>query len=152
FSPNNWYSQVGDEAWRHLAAIIHPGIATVDVAGEDAGVFYLVREFVPGRSLADLEPPAWPDEAEAVRLVVAIANALHYAHERGVVHGNLKLSNIILDPASSPRLTDFHLIAWEGVRDRERFAERDPVGFTYWSPEQARGEIIDRRSDVYSLG
>jgi CheY-like chemotaxis protein len=152
FSPNNWYGQVGDEAWRRVAAIIHAGIASISVAGEDAGVFYLVREFVPGRSLADLVPPAWPDAAEAVRLVVAIANALHYAHERGVVHGDLKLSNIILDPAGSPRLTDFHLFAWEGVRDRERYAERDAVGFAYWSPEQARGEAIDRWSDVYSLG
>jgi RNA polymerase sigma factor (sigma-70 family) len=152
FSPNNWYGQVGDEVWRRVAAIIHAGIASIIVAGEDAGVFYLVREFVPGRSLADLVPPAWPDAAEAVRLVVAIANALHYAHERGVVHGNLKPSNIILDPVGSPRLTDFHHFAWEGVRDRERYAQRDAVGFAYWSPEQVRGEPIDRRSDVYSLG
>jgi hypothetical protein len=152
FSPNHWCGPVGDEAWRRVAAIMHPGIASVDVAGEDAGVFYLVREFVPGKSLADPVPPAWPDVAKAVRLVVAVADALHHAHEWGVVHGNLKLSNIILDPAGSPRLTDFHVIAWKGVRDRERYAQRDPVGFAYWSPEQARGETIDRRSDVYSLG
>jgi serine/threonine protein kinase len=151
FAPNRWFSPIDPDAWRKIV-IRHPGIATVLGGGMEDGLAWLVREWVPGIVLDTLVPPAWPDIDEAVRLIADVADALHHAHEQGILHGNLKPSNLIVDPAGKPRLVDFAVLRHDEPGDRARHAVQDPAGFTFWSPEQARGGPLDRRSDVYGLG
>lgn len=152
-----------------VARLSHPGIVPVHAAGEQDGVPFLVMEFVAGRSLAEVlaglrggdpsaAPPAaiyqadasdWPHACMTIARQIALA--LQHAHERGVVHRDVKPSNIMLDERGNARLIDFGLAHLADCEPVTRTGVQ-PGSLAYMSPEQVRGEAIDARTDVYSLG
>jgi WD40 repeat protein len=137
-----------------VAQLRHAGIVPVHEVGEHESVPYLVSDFVRGVTLSDLLTARRPPPREAARLVAEVADALQYAHERGIVHRDIKPSNILLDDEGHPHLMDFGL-AKRDAGEITMTLEGQVLGTpAYMSPEQARGEAhrVDGRSDAYSLG
>ena len=137
---------------RAIAALRHPNILTIYTYGEEGGIAYIVMEYVPGGTLKDRltgEPVDWPD---AATLVIPVGRALAYAHSHGIVHRDVKPANILLPRPDWPLLADFGLIK---LMDHPEGITRPGMSIgtpAYFSPEQATGENIDHRSDIYALG
>jgi serine/threonine protein kinase len=139
------------EEARKVAQLKHPGIVPVFDAGREGRWGYIVSELIEGESLAKRIAQGqlpWP---EAVRIVVAVAESLHYAHEQGFVHRDVKPANILLDGSGGVFLTDFGVAATEAQLRQE---SRTSGTLAYMSPEQVRGDVpgLDRRTDLFSLG
>ncbi len=138
---------------RLVSKVEHPHIVPLYAAEARGGLLYLVMRLLPGRSLRDriAEEGALPI-GEAARLAHEIAEALELAHARGVVHRDIKPDNILIDAGGNAIVTDFGVSLVTGRAD-----DGDTLGATvgtpsYMSPEQALGEMVDGRSDVYALG
>jgi hypothetical protein len=134
---------------RAAGGLSHPGIVTVHDAGRDdrSGRFFLAMEHVRGKTLREALPVP---EAEADRILRAIAAALDYAHRRGIVHRDLKPANILIAEDGTVKITDFGIARVQGS-DLTR--EGESLGSpAYMSPEQVLGRPVDPRSDLFSLG
>jgi len=136
------------------AALVHPNIVRLEHVGQQDGLHYLVMDYVPGHSLRQLIDDHGPLAPErAVRILVQVCRALTYAHATGVIHRDVKPSNILVEETGRAVLTDFGIARWAESEDPALTAAGATVGTPeYTSPEQIRGEVVDGRSDVYSLG
>jgi WD40 repeat protein/tRNA A-37 threonylcarbamoyl transferase component Bud32 len=139
---------------RSVARLRHPAIVPVHEVGQHDGVPYLVSDFVQGVTLADLLSARRPSSREAAELIATVADALQYAHDHGVVHRDVKPSNVMIGEGGAAFVMDFGL-AKRDAGEITMTVEGQVLGTpAYMPPEQARGEghAVDARGDVYSLG
>lgn len=138
-----------DEA-RRVARLRHPSIASVYDVGQQDGLVYFVAELIPGITLRERLRAGRLPTAEACRIAGELAAALHYAHQQGVLHRDVKPSNVLLEQTERAILTDFGIASDAGSGSAPTAV---PIGtLAYMSPEQLRGETLDARSDQFSLG
>jgi eukaryotic-like serine/threonine-protein kinase len=138
---------------RVAAAFAHPGIVVVHDVGWDTatGTPYVALEFLKGRTLADImaegDPMPWE---RALRITARLASALQYAHAHGVVHRDVKPTNIMISPEGEPKIMDFGIAK---VPHAQLTAAGEFFGTpSYMSPEQISAHPVDGRSDLFSLG
>ncbi|GAC1440587.1 MAG: hypothetical protein NVSMB51_20050 [Solirubrobacteraceae bacterium] len=137
---------------RAVAQLSHPHIVTVIDAGEDGGVAYIVFEYVAGETLkARIRRLDGLEIQEAVAYAIELGRALGCAHDRGIVHRDVKPQNVLIDANGTAKITDFGIartLTEEGLT-----ADGRVIGTTdYVSPEQALGQHVSGQSDLYSLG
>lgn len=140
-----------------LAKLNHSNIEMVYEFGSQDGVDFLVMEYVAGKTLTEKLTEGPVLEKELVSLATQIVEAVEEAHDRGIVHRDLKPSNILITAKGQAKVLDFGLAKW--LRAGEELTA-DQVSDTlstagtlpYMSPEQLNGEIVDERTDIYSLG
>ena len=135
-----------------VAALEHPSIVPVYDVGDDDGQPYFVMRFMTGGSLSNWIAKGKIPLEDTARIVGKIAQGLSYAHKKGIIHRDLKPDNILFDDNDDPFISDFG-IAKLTESTSGSLTGSGVIGTpAYMSPEQARGEKIDSRSDVYSLG
>jgi serine/threonine protein kinase len=148
---------------RAASALTHPNIVTLHDIASDSGIDYLVMECVPGKSLDQLITPKGLPPAEVLGYATQIAGALAAAHAAGIIHRDIKPSNVIVTGEGQVKVLDFGLAKLE---ERDAGSEGDTrtldpaltqagmvLGtMSYMSPEQARGEHVDARTDLFSFG
>src|SRR5512143_407735 len=134
-----------------IAQLNHPNILPVIDYGQDGDLIYIVMKYVAGGTLAErLKRPI--DLATTTNLIAQIAAALDHAHQRGIIHRDVKPSNVLLDENEWVQLADFglaKLLAGDQVLTSSGLSMGTPA---YLSPEQGQGATIDRHADIYSLG
>jgi eukaryotic-like serine/threonine-protein kinase len=134
------------------ANLNHPNIVAIYDWGQESGTYFIVMEYVEGRSLRDLiRSEGALDAGQAADITAEIASALAFAHRSGVVHRDVKPGNVLLTRSGTVKVTDFG-IARAGTSDGLTQTGSVMGTATYFSPEQAQGLAVDGRSDVYSVG
>lgn len=133
-----------------IARLEHPAIVPVHDVGKDNGQMFYVMRYMTGGSLSDRMTTTLPLE-ESIHIVQRIAGALDYAHARGVIHRDLKPGNILFDDEGNAFISDFGIAKL--TAGQTKLTASGIIGTpSYMSPEQAVGENVDSRSDIYSLG
>jgi serine/threonine protein kinase len=145
-----------------LASLNHPNIVTIYAVEEIGDSHFLAMEYIEGRNLADIMSERPIALKQFFELSVPLADALSVAHERGIIHCDLKPANIMVSSEGRVKILDFGLAKLRQLRrqDADSRLETEPVTLEgtihgtvpYMSPEQVRGEAIDHRSDIFSLG
>jgi serine/threonine-protein kinase len=135
------------------ANLNHPNVVAIYDWGQETGTYFLVMEYVEGRSLRDVVRSDGPlDPNLAADIAAETAGALAAAHRAGLVHRDVKPGNVLLTRSGSVKVTDFGIIARPGAADGLTQTGSVMGTATYFSPEQAQGFPVDGRSDIYSLG
>ncbi|MEZ6117181.1 MAG: serine/threonine-protein kinase [Pirellulaceae bacterium] len=139
---------------RSLASLRHPSIiAVLDFGVADDGRNFIVMDYIHGQSLAELLKTKRPPIDHAVEIMIEICEAVHHAHQKGLIHRDIKPGNIIMDLDGVARLGDFGLARLSDSPDHQY---SDKVGTpAYMSPEQIEAdawETVDERTDIWSLG
>ncbi|MDI6715722.1 MAG: protein kinase [Actinomycetota bacterium] len=137
---------------RAAANLVHPNIVSIYDTGYSAGTYFIVMEHARGKTLKQIISERAPIPVnEAVDIVRQIANALGHAHSKGVIHRDIKPQNILVNEEGIVKVTDFGIAR---ALDLPSMTLTGKVLGTarYISPEQAKGQPADRRSDIYSLG
>jgi serine/threonine protein kinase len=133
----------------------HKNIVSMYEATQHDGVAYLVTELVEGTTLDKILEAGVPPFETTVELLACVLEALDFAHNKGLIHRDLKPQNILIDKNGEPRITDFGLAMRDGDLSTVLFRDRSYVGTpAYMSPEQSRGDSaeVNARSDVFSAG
>lgn len=138
---------------RAAAGLSHPHIVTVFDAGIADDSAYIAMELLKGRDLRQLRKEGWrPTPTQAALIVRRVADALSYAHSKGVVHRDIKPANIFMVGRTQPRVLDFGIARVAHQHDTHAADDLAAGSPYYMSPEQLRQQPVDRRTDVFSLG
>ena len=131
--------------------LVHPNIVKIYEVGEVDGKHYISMEFVEGRNLQQVLKDGPMAPGRVVEIGIEVGEALREAHQKGVIHRDIKSLNIMLSPSGAVKVMDFGLAKIQNASMLTR--EGDMLGtVTYMSPEQASGESVDFRTDIFSLG
>jgi serine/threonine protein kinase len=133
------------------AALNHPNITTVHEIGEDEGRTFIAMEFIEGKTLRERIESGPIEIEEAVGIASQVAEGLKEAHDRGIIHRDIKPANIMLTGRGQAKIMDFGLakLVWGPDLTKPSMIMGTVA---YMSPEQARGEAVDHRTDIWSLG
>ncbi|HEU0086322.1 MAG TPA: Stk1 family PASTA domain-containing Ser/Thr kinase [Pseudonocardiaceae bacterium] len=142
---------------QNAAALNHPAIVAVYDTGETDSTYgplpYIVMEFVDGRTLRDIVKSEGPmDEQRALETMADVCAALDFSHRHGIIHRDVKPANVMITKSGAVKVMDFGIA--RALADGQGVTQTAAVIGTaqYLSPEQARGELVDARSDVYAAG
>src|SRR5438270_8025684 len=152
FSDDDEYVQRFLREARTVASLSHPNIVAVIDRGEHDGQQFIVLEYVAGENLKRLIERNGPAPVErALELAIQIARGLMCAHDRGLVHRDVKPQNVLLNGDGQAKVTDFGIARSVGI---DGMTQTGTVMGTsnYIAPEQASGQGVDAQSDVYALG
>ncbi len=148
---SNFVSKFKTEAYA-AASLSHPNIVNIYDVGMQEDVYYIVMEYIEGQTLSEyisLHKPLPVDKA--VDITVMICDGLHHAHERGIIHRDIKPHNILITSTGMVKVADFG-IAQAITKNTITFGGNVVGSVQYISPEQAKGEPLTRATDIYSVG
>lgn len=138
---------------RAIGRLSHPRIVTVYDVGQDHGTIYIAMELLQGEPLNALMEKKKFSAEEIEDLGIQVAEALDYAHQKGIVHRDIKPSNILVQPDGQIKITDFGIAHIEDPESSVQTQDGEILGTpAYMSPEQVMGQPADSRSDLFSLG
>jgi eukaryotic-like serine/threonine-protein kinase len=136
-----------------IGRLSHANIVTLYDVGQDHGTIFIAMELLTGKTLKDAMAERQLTAQEIIHIGVQVAEALDYAHQKGIVHRDIKPSNIILTSDGPAKLTDFGIARIEDPAAHQQTQAGEILGTpVYMSPEQVMGQPVDGRSDLYSLG
>jgi hypothetical protein len=142
-----------------IAALNHPGIVTIHSVEHEGGVSFLTMELVEGKTLADIVPEGGMPLGQFLKIAVPLADAVHAAHEKGILHRDLKPGNVMVTPQGRVKVLDFGLakLARESAlvmaAGPHTTSDGQIIGtLFYMAPEQAEGKTVDHRADIFALG
>ena len=134
------------------ANLSHPNIVSVYDWGQGEHTYFIVMEYIDGRTLSSLIHEGPIDAIRAAAIGADVASGVEFAHRHHVIHRDVKPGNVLLDKYGAVKVTDFGIARAAGAKEGLTQTGAVMGTATYFSPEQAQGHAVDARSDVYSLG
>jgi len=137
---------------RRAAKLQHNGIVSVYDVGRDGEKVFIVSELIEGKNLAETIASNRPNQEQSIRIVADVADALHYAHEQGFIHFDIKPSNVLIDKNGTTLITDFGIATSADQVSQGHSVTHGTL--PYMAPEQLAGEyqLVDARTDIHALG
>jgi eukaryotic-like serine/threonine-protein kinase len=136
-----------------IGRLSHPNIVTVYDVGSDHGTVFIAEEFIEGKPVDEILKQGRLEIRQVIQFGIQMADALDYAHKRGIVHRDIKPSNILIMSEGQIKITDFGIARIEDPNAPQLTHAGEILGTPYYmSPEQLMGRTIDGRSDIFSLG
>ena len=133
------------------AALSHPHICTVHEIGEEENQYFIAMEYIEGRSLREMIQKGPLERAKALDIAIQVAEGLEEAHRKGIIHRDIKPGNIMVTDKGTAKVMDFGLAKVFGASLITKEAKTMGT-VAYMSPEQAQGEAVDHRTDIWSIG